>query len=120
MLAEKIVFRTVRDAAEAIDLLGASHGTMMPYRAVHVNVLIRQIPGTAARSIKTAYNDVGAEAAISSQAYHREEEAVTDMIAMGTVYQHREVKRVLQDDPSVQKWLQAIEQVVDNSPEVKE
>jgi hypothetical protein len=92
----------------------------MASRAIHVNVLVRQVPGPEARFLKTVYNDIGAEAAISHQAYFEENGAVTDMIVMGSIYQHREVRRILTDNPKIRPWLDAIGSVVDNAPESRE
>ncbi|MDQ1240237.1 MAG: mycoredoxin, partial [Thermodesulfobacteriota bacterium] len=78
---------------------------------------VENVPGGTAKIIKKAYNEIGAEAAISSSAYYEEEGAVTDMVVMGTIYQHREVKRVLTDNPSVMPWVDTIAEVVEGSPE---
>jgi len=120
MTAERIELRSVREATEAIDRLGSNNSRLMATRAIHINVLVRQVPGPEARVLKTLYNDVGAEAAISSQAYTAEQGAVTDMIVMGTVYQHREVRRVLAEDLKTRPWIDAIESVVENTPETRE
>ncbi|MGO9567883.1 MAG: hypothetical protein ACLP5H_10110 [Desulfomonilaceae bacterium] len=120
MDARKIVLDSIREATAAIDGLGSDNSRLMASRAIHINVLIRQVPGPQARFLKTIYNDIGAEAAISHQAYFEENEAVTDMIVMGTVYQHREVRRILTDNPKIHPWLEAIETVVENAPESRE
>jgi hypothetical protein len=120
MNAEKIELHSVREAAEAIDRIGSDNSRLMATRAIHVNVLIRQVPGAAARVLKTLYNDIGAEAAISSQAYKAEKGAVTDMIVMGTIYQHREVRRVLAADEQTRPWIEAIESVVENALQTRE
>ena len=117
MTAEKILFTSVREATEAIDLVGSDNSAMMATRAIHINVLVRAVPGDEARMLKWTYNDVGAEAAISRHAYRGEEGAVTDMIVMGTVYQHREVRRVLADNPVLHRWIAAIEKVVESARE---
>lgn len=115
--AERIRFLNVRGAREAIEILGANNSELMATRAVHLNVILRNVPGREALFIKRIYNDIGAEAAISSQAYHEVEGAVTDMLVMGTLYQHREVRRVLADNMDVRAWVQAIGQLVENEPE---
>ena len=120
MDARKIVLDSIREATAAIDGLGSDNSRLMASRAIHINVLIRQVPGPQARFLKTVYNDIGAEAAISHQAYFEENEAVTDMIVMGTIYQHREVRRILTDNPKIHPWLEAIETVVENAPESRE
>jgi hypothetical protein len=117
MKAEKIVFESVRAAMEALDGIGSGNSRVMANRAVHINVLVRQVPGAEACALKLAYNDIGAEAAVSRGVYHGEKDAVTDMIVMGTVYQHREVRRVLLGSPSVRPLLDAIEAVVESAPE---
>ncbi len=117
MDARKIVFDSIRDATAAIEKLGSGNSRLMASRAIHVNVLVRDVPGPEARFLKTVYNDIGAEAAISHQAYFEENGAVTDMIVMGTIYQHREVRRILTDNPRIRPWLEAIGAVVENSPE---
>ena len=88
----------------------------MATRAIHVNVLVKEAPAEEARLLKKIYNDIGAEVAISHEAYHEEDDVLTDIIVMGTVYQHREAKRVLSDNPSIQNWISAIEAVVENAP----
>lgn len=118
MSARKVVLQSVATATRAIDDLGSNNSEMMATRAIHINVLVEKIPGDAARLIKTIYNQVGAEAAISSKAYYGEEEVVTDMIAMGTVYHHREARRVLvAGSPWVRQWLDEIEAIVENASE---
>jgi hypothetical protein len=120
MTAEKILLTSVREATDAIDLVGSNNSALMATRAIHINVLLRMVPGDEARLLKWTYNDVGAEAAISRQAYQEEEGAVTDMIVMGTVYQHREVRRVLADNPALRRWIHAIENVVENATETRD
>jgi hypothetical protein len=120
MTAEKILLISVREATEAIDLLGSNNSALMATRAIHINVRLRSVPGEEARLLKWTYNDVGAEAAISRDAYQGEEGAITDMIVMGTVYQHREVRRVLTDNPKLRRWIDAIENVVENAGETRD
>ncbi len=117
MEAEKIVLESVGRAVEAIDAVGSSNSEMMATRAVHINVMVRQVPGSDALALKRAYNDVGAEAAVSHDAYYEKEGAVTDMIVMGSVYHHREVRRILADNPVLQPLLNLVAQVVENAPE---
>jgi hypothetical protein len=118
MHAERIVLESVDNAIRTIDALGSNNSTLMATRAIHINVMVRQIPGPEAKAIKIVYNDVGAEAAISRDAYYEEEGAVTDMIVMGSIYHHREVRRILMYNPSVRPWIEAIEAVVENAPEM--
>lgn len=118
MLVERIHLGSLDQARQAIEALGSSNSQIMAARAIHINIVLREVPGKDARIIKAHYNDVGAEAAISNRAYKGEEDIVTDMIVMGTVYQHREVRRVLaESQPSVQRWIAAIEAVVNIAPE---
>jgi hypothetical protein len=117
MDARKIVLDSIREATAAIEGLGSNNSRLMASRAVHINVLVRQVPGPEARFLKSVYNDIGAEAAISHQAYFEENGAVTDMIVMGSIYQHREVRRILTDNPKIHPLLEAIGTVVENAPE---
>jgi hypothetical protein len=119
MKAESIRLESVEQARVAIDAVGADNSEFMATRAVHINVLLRQVPGVEALFIKRTYNDIGAEAAISSDAYQGTEGVVTDMVVMGTIYHHREVRRVLDQSSKVQPWLEAIQQVVESSPETR-
>jgi hypothetical protein len=120
MDARKIEFSSMGEAIRAIDAVGSGNSRFMACRAIHINVLIRNVPGAEAKLLKTTYNDIGAEAAISHHAYHGEEGVVTDMIVMGTVYQHREVRRILLENQQIQPWVQEIATVVENSPEILE
>jgi hypothetical protein len=120
MEARKIVFGSIAHALRELDRLGSSNSLMMASRAIHVNIMLTQIPGPEARFLKTVYNDIGAEAAISNEAYYESDGAVTDMVIMGTVYQHREVKRILADNNKMKHLIDAIADVLENSPEVEE
>lgn len=113
MNAERVFFRTVEEATAAIDAVGSSNSPMMATRAVHVNVLIRQVPGKHARLLKKTYNEVGAEVAISHEVYYENEDATTDMIVMGSIYHHREVRRILTDNPVVESLIAEISEVVE-------
>lgn len=117
MHAEKITLSSVTEAVAAIEALGSSNSELMATRAIHLNVLLRHVPGAAARRLKEAYNDVGAEAAISHDAYYEKSGAATDVIAMGSLYQHREVRRILADLPQLQPLTAALEAAVENAPE---
>lgn len=114
MIAEKLELSSVSEATEAIDAIGSGNSQMMATRAIHVNVLVRGVPGPEARFLKTVYNDIGAEAAISHHAYFQEAGAITDMIAMGSIYQHREVRRILAGNPKFRSLLEAITSVVED------
>ena len=115
MLADKIELKNVKIAIEAIDALGSNNSEMMATRAIHVNLLIRQVPGTQARFIKTVYNDIGAEVAISSDAHYEKAGCVTDMLVMGSIYQHREVRRILDGNPEIRAIINAIAEVVEKA-----
>jgi len=119
MQAEKIALNSVSEAVAAIEAIGSSNSELMATRAIHINVLLRRVPGAEARALKKAYNDVGAEAAISHEAYYEKNGAVTDMIVMGSIYQHREVRRVLADAPGLRPLTSALEAAVENAPEAK-
>jgi len=105
MRAERIRLESVEQARMAIAAVGAENSEFMATRAVHINVLLRQVPGVEALIIKRTYNDIGAEAAISSHAYQGEEGAVTDMLVMGTIYHHREARRILAHSLNSQPWI---------------
>jgi hypothetical protein len=118
MIGQRIKFDSVAEAENAIDGLGAGNSRMMAARAIHINVFVRKVPGPDARFLKSVYNDIGAEAAISHQAYFEENGAFTDMIVMGTIYQHREVRRILSGNPGIRPLIDIIGQVVDDAPEI--
>jgi hypothetical protein len=118
MDAKRIGFGSVGEAVEAIEAIGSSNSEMMATRAVHINVIMRNVRGLEARAVKEAYNEVGAEAAVSHDAYYGEEGAVTDMIVMGSLYHHREVRRILADDLAVRYLIEALEKIVETAPEV--
>lgn len=117
MTTEKIEFKSIGHAVSVLDAIGSGNSPMMATRAIHINVLLKNIPGSTARLLKGAYNDIGAEAAISSAAYHDRNDVPTDMVVMGTVYQHREVRRILKDDRRVSALIDEIGQIVENAPE---
>lgn len=119
MQAVKIVLNSVAEAVAAIQAVGASNCELMATRAIHINVVLRQVPGAEARLLKKVYNDVGAEAAISHEAYYEKNGAMTDMIVMGSVYQHREVRRILADSPELRMLTSALEAAVENAPEAR-
>ncbi len=118
MIAEKIEFDSVKSASKAIDSLGSNNSELMASRAVHINLIMRNVPGVDAKSIKKIYNEIGAEVAISRKAYYEEEDVITDMIIMGTVYQHREVRRILVDSKRLKPYINAISTTIENSEEV--
>lgn len=119
MIAEKIQFESVKSASEAIDSVGSNNSELMASRAIHINLIIRQAQGVDAKSLKKIYNEIGAEVAISHQAYYEEKDAITDMIIMGTVYQHREARRILVESKSLKPYVDAISAAIENSDEVR-
>jgi hypothetical protein len=119
MIADKIQFESVKSASEAIDSVGSNNSELMASRAIHINLIIRQAQGVDAKSLKQIYNEIGAEVAISHQAYYEEKDAITDMIIMGTVYQHREARRILVDSKSLKPYVDAISEAIENSDEVR-
>jgi hypothetical protein len=120
MDARIIRFSSIAQAYDAIDRVGSGNTRMMASRAIHINVLLKQVPGPDAKSLKTVYNEIGAEAAISSSAYNEEDGAITDMIVMGTLYQHREVRRILMHDTRMAPWITKIKELVENAEESRE
>ncbi len=119
MEAKRIRLDSIEQATRAIDALGSDNSAFMATRAVHINILIKNVPGNHARNLKRVYNDIGAEAAISSAAYHEEENVITDMIVMGTVYHHREAKRILAASPDIAPLLEAIDKILQNAAEAQ-
>lgn len=119
MEAEKLRLQSVVEATRAIDGVGSSNSQLMATRAIHLNIALRRVPAADARSLKRIYNEVGAEAAISHDAYVGSDDGVTDIILMGTVYQHREVRRVLGEQPELARLIEAVTAVVENAPETR-
>jgi hypothetical protein len=118
MEGRRLRFDNIRQATEAIDEIGSGNSAFMATRAVHINVLIRNVPGEKARLLKRVYNDIGAEVAISSDAYHEREVAVTDLIVMGTLYHHREARRILAHHSETFPLVHLIESITENAPEI--
>lgn len=117
MEARKIHFNNITEAESAIESIGASNTQIMAGRAIHINVMLKNVPGIQARLIKSIYNEIGAEAAISQSAYYEEPGAVTDMIIMGSIYQHREAKRILSDRDDIKSFVASIQSIIDGSSE---
>lgn len=115
MLIDKIELKNVKSAIEAIDAVGANNTEMMATRAIHVNLLLRQVPGAQAKFVKTVYNEIGGEVAISSDAYFEKAGSVTDMLVMGTIYQHREVRRILNGNSETKPIVDAIAVLVEQA-----
>ena len=119
MLAEKLQISSVKSASKAIDSVGSNNSELMASRAIHINLIMRQVLGVDAKYLKKIYNEIGAEVAISRQAYYEEKDAITDMIIMGTVYQHREARRILVDSKNLKPYVDAISEAIENSDEVR-
>ncbi|MDA8406745.1 MAG: hypothetical protein M0T73_07815 [Deltaproteobacteria bacterium] len=119
MLAEKLQISSVKSASKAIDSVGSNNSELMASRAIHINLIMRKVLGVDAKSLKKIYNEIGAEVAISRQAYYEEKDAITDMIIMGTVYQHREARRILVDSKNLKPYVDAISEAIENSDEVR-
>jgi hypothetical protein len=95
MRARILTLDSLKDAMGAIEEIGASNSEFMATRAIQINCRLDGVPAKEAREIKKVYNEVGAEAAISHGAFYDEGAQFTDMIIMGTLAHHREVRRVL-------------------------
>lgn len=117
MDAERIELISVHQATEVLDQIGSNNSALMATRGIHINVLVRQTPGELARALKRVYNDIGAEVAISYEAYSEEQGAITDMVVMGTLYHHREAMRILENNSELVPILQAIDNIITISPE---
>ena len=52
MDARKIVLDSIREATAAIEGLGSNNSRLMASRAIHINVLVRQVPGPEARFLE--------------------------------------------------------------------
>lgn len=117
MEAERIEFQSAREGASAIDGLGASNSELMATRAIHINVFVRAVPRKEARSLKSVYNEIGAEVAVSHGTYYEEEGPPTDMIVMGSLYHHREARRIVAEDARLRPLIREIERVVEAVPE---
>lgn len=116
---QKLHLNSVAEATQAIDKLGASNSKFMATRAIHLNIGLKEVQASHARSLKQVYNEVGAEAAISHDAYMGHFDGTTDMILMGTVYQHREVCRVLAGYLEFHDFVETISAIVENAPETQ-
>ena len=117
MLAERIELTSVQQATEVLDQIGSNNSALMATRGIFINVFVHQTPGELARALKRVYNDIGAEVAISYEAYSEKQGAITDLIAMGTLYQHREAMRILENNTDLLPVLQVIDNVIKSAPE---
>ena len=71
MDARKINLDSVKAAMEALDRIGTGNSSLMAQRAIHINILLRQVSGPDARRLKKTYNEIGAEAAVNQRVYAR-------------------------------------------------
>ncbi len=113
MNAKKIQIDSVDELRKTIAGLGAKSTEMMGLRGIYRNVLVKGVPGAHARLLKRHYNDVGAEVAISHDAWLEKEGAVTDILVMGSLYQHGEVRAALATVSEIRELLKAIQAALD-------
>ncbi len=115
MKAEVLTIESIEQAVEAIESIGASNSEFMATRAIQVNCLVKDVPVEKARDIKKVYNEVGAEAAISHEAFYGEDCESTDMMIMGTLAHHREVRRVLEHRKDLEDIIQRVKTLVERA-----
>lgn len=108
MIVKKIHANTQDELCEAMAKLGARNTEMMSLRGIYRNLIVTDVPGPHARILKRYYNDVGAEVAISHDAWLEKEGVVTDILVMGSLYQHGAVRAALATVPEMQDLLTAI------------
>ena len=113
MTAKKVQTDVLDDLRKTIDELGAKNSDMMALRGVHRNVLVESVHGAHARMLKRYYNDVGAEVAISHDTWLEKKDAVTDILVMGTLFQHGEVRAALATVTELQELLNFIKMALD-------
>jgi NAD/NADP transhydrogenase alpha subunit len=113
MKSNRIGVDSLDELRAAIDKLGARNSDMMAHRGIYGNVMVEKVPGVHARLLKRHYNDVGAEVAISHDAWLEKEDAVTDILVMGSLYQHGEVRAALAAVSEIQDLLTAIKEALD-------
>jgi hypothetical protein len=104
---------SIEQATQAIEEIGASNSEFMATRAIQVNCRLSNVPAQKARAIKKVYNEVGAEAAISHDAFYDEGADSTDMIVMGTVAHHREARRVVENREDLKEITESINGAVE-------
>jgi hypothetical protein len=108
MVAKQVQFNTVDELRENMHRLGAKNTEMMALRGIYRNILVKDVLGAHARLLKRLYNDVGAEVAISHDAWLEKDGAVTEILVMGSLYQHSEVRAALATVAEIQYLLNAI------------
>lgn len=108
MIAKKVQIESADQLLETMDKLGARNTDMMALRGIYRNIIVKDVPGAHARMLKRHYNDVGAEVAISHDAWLEKDGVVTDILVMGSLYQHGEVRAALGAVSEIQDLLTAI------------
>lgn len=112
MQAKKLYVDKLDELTQILDDIGSGNSAMMATRGVYVNVMITDVQSSNALLLKQYYNDVGAEVAISSDAYHRKEGVITDIVVLASLYQHREVRRNLSNNSEMRTLLDMIETTI--------
>lgn len=112
MIAQRLELDSVEELRDTINRLGAKNTDMMATRGVYRNVLVKDVPGTHARMLKRYYNDVGAEVAISHDAWLEKDGVITDILVMGSVFHHSEVRAALSTVAELQELLAVIKQAL--------
>lgn len=115
MEAKILDIESIEQAVEAIESVGASNSEFMATRAIQMNCLVKDVPVEKARAIKKFYNEVGAEAAISHDAFYGEDCQSTDMMIMGTLAHHREVRRVVEHREDLRDVIQTVKKLVEHA-----
>jgi len=108
MIAKKVQIESADQLLETMDKLGARNTDMMALRGIYRNIIVKDVHGAHARMLKRHYNDVGAEVAISHDAWLEKDGVVTDILVMGSLYQHGEVRAALGAVSEIQDLLTAI------------
>jgi hypothetical protein len=113
MIAKKVQIERAEQLLETMDKLGARNTDMMALRGIYRNIIVKDVPGAHARMLKRHYNDVGAEVAISHDAWLEKDGVVTDILVMGSLYQHSEVRAAMATVSEIQTLLSAIKAALD-------
>ena len=113
MIGKKLQLDNFEELSETMNRLGAKNSEVMATRGIYRNVLVKEVPGAHARMLKRHYNDVGAEVAISHDAWLEKEGLVTDILVMGSLFHHSEVRSALSTVTELQELLSAIKTALD-------
>lgn len=113
MIAKKVQVESADQLLETMDKLGARNTDMMALRGIYRNIIVKDVPGAHARMLKRHYNDVGADVAISHDAWLEKEGVVTDILIMGSLYQHGEVRAAMATVSEIQTLLSAIKEALE-------